>query len=89
MNLVAKEFCACNLNKDGVLILSEFAGAASELADGAIIVNPHDIESVAHAINSAYLMDDDRIYQNMKKLQKKIRKNNIYKWVDSFIDAVY
>jgi len=89
MNLVAKEFCACNLNKDGALILSEFAGAASELADGAIIVNPYDIESVAHAINSAYLMDDDRKFQKMKKMQKKIRKNNIFKWVDSFIDTVY
>ena len=45
MNLVAKEYCACSIEEDCVLILSEFAGAAEQLRNGALLVNPHDIEA--------------------------------------------
>ena len=47
MNLVAKEFCAAQVRDEGVLILSEFAGAADQLRNGAVLVNPYDIEKVA------------------------------------------
>ena len=47
MNLVAKEFCASRVDDGGVLVLSEFAGAAKELKCGALLVNPYDTEGVA------------------------------------------
>jgi trehalose 6-phosphate synthase len=51
MNLVSKEFCACRTDLRGVLILSEFAGAAAELKCGALLVNPHDVPVTAFAIS--------------------------------------
>ncbi|MHC1725948.1 MAG: trehalose-6-phosphate synthase [Syntrophobacteraceae bacterium] len=53
MNLVAKEYCASKVKNDGVLILGEFAGAAASLHNGALLVNPYDIEGVADAIKRA------------------------------------
>jgi trehalose-6-phosphate synthase len=55
MNLVAKEYCACSL-EDGVLILSEFAGAAPQLQPDALLVNPNDVEGVADTIAQAWAM---------------------------------
>jgi trehalose 6-phosphate synthase len=56
MNLAAKEYCACSIEEDCVLILSEFAGAAAQLGGGALLVNPHDVEGVAEAIRIAHAM---------------------------------
>ena len=56
MNLVAKEFCACQIDGAGVLVLSEFAGAAAQLQEGALLVNPHDIEGMADALKAAFDM---------------------------------
>jgi len=87
MNLVAKEYCACNQYNDGVLILSEFAGAAFQLKSGALIVNPYDSRGVADAIYRAFKMDKEEIFRRMSRLKKKIRKDNIYRWLDSFTSA--
>ena len=56
MNLVAKEFCACSLEEDSVLILSQFAGAAAQLGRAALVVNPYDVEQTADAIYNAFRM---------------------------------
>jgi trehalose 6-phosphate synthase len=87
MNLVAKEYCACNVSKKGVLFLSEFAGAATQLQNGALLVNPYDVEGVAKAIHQAYHMDDKEKRQRMRKMQEIIRKYDIFWWVDSFLQA--
>jgi len=58
MNLVAKEFVASRVDEDGILMLSEFAGAASEL-DGAVVVNPYDVESVADTLERCLAMTID------------------------------
>lgn len=87
MNLVAKEFCAANIDGKGVLILSEFAGAAAQLHRGALMVNPYDREGVAEAIFRAYTMDRQERKSRMQKLREKIRKQNIFWWVDSFLLA--
>jgi trehalose 6-phosphate synthase len=87
MNLVAKEYCAANVMEDGVLILSEFAGAAAELQKGALLVNPYDIEGMAEAIHRAFQMDLKEKKRRMKKLRNQIKKNNIFKWADSFLKA--
>jgi trehalose 6-phosphate synthase len=87
MNLVAKEYCACSLEDNGVLILSEFAGAADELADGALLVNPFDIEAVADALFQAVTMGDEERAQRMQRLRKTVREHNIYRWVELFLAA--
>ncbi|HEY9746360.1 MAG TPA: trehalose-6-phosphate synthase, partial [Oculatellaceae cyanobacterium] len=84
MNLVAKEYCASRLNNDGVLILSEFAGAAYEL-EQAILVNPSDTEEVADAIYQALQMEPTLQQANMRKLRKTIAENDIHRWVQSFL----
>lgn len=50
MNLIAKEYCVASVDNDGILILSEFAGAASQMQRKAVLVNPHDINGVVDAI---------------------------------------
>jgi trehalose 6-phosphate synthase/phosphatase len=87
MNLVAKEYCACSLEDNGVIILSEFAGAAEQLRDGAIMVNPFDIEGVAEAIHEAVLMDPDDRRSRMHPLRESIRREDIYHWVEAFVAA--
>jgi trehalose-6-phosphate synthase len=58
MNLVAEEYCACNVNEDGVLIMSECAGAAEQLHPEAVLVNPHDVEEVAGSIAAACTINE-------------------------------
>jgi trehalose 6-phosphate synthase len=89
MNLVAKEYCACNVTEDGVLIMSEFAGAAAQLHPEAILVNPHDVEEVAGSIAAACDMPLPERRRRMKALRRKIQKSDIYWWVDSFLEAVF
>jgi len=87
MNLVSKEYCACNVDSDGVLILSEFAGSAAQLHRGAIMVNPYDIEGMAEAINRAVTMPDDERRARMRRLRNNVRRENIFWWTDSFLRA--
>lgn len=87
MNLVAKEFCASNIEENGVLILSEFAGAAAQLQRGAIIVNPHDIEEISAAIYKAYSMSKEEKRERMRKMRQIVRKQNIFWWVNSYLEA--
>jgi trehalose 6-phosphate synthase len=89
MNLVAKEYCACNITEDGVLIMSEFAGAAAQLHPEAILVNPYDVEEVAGSIAGACDMPLPERRRRMRVLRRKIQKSDIYRWVDSFMEAVF
>ena len=82
MNLVAKEYCAANIDKSGVLILSESAGAASQLRRNSLLVNPYDIEGVANAIHRAYHMSVNERQMRMQRLRKSIAKRDIFWWVD-------
>lgn len=87
MNLVAKEYCACNASETGVLILSEFAGAAAQMQEFAYLVNPYDLEGVARAINRAFHWDKDERKAMMASLREHVRSYNIFWWVDSFLQA--
>ncbi len=87
MNLVSKEYCASSIDNDGILILSEFAGAAEQMAKGAIVVNPYDIEGTADAIYSAYIMDPEERRQRMRILRAEVRRNNVKKWIEWFLHA--
>lgn len=81
MNLVAKEYCASSIDNNGVLILSEFAGAAEQMAKGAIIVNPYDLEGTADAIYHAYIMGDEERQRRMRILRAEVRRNDVKRWL--------
>jgi trehalose-6-phosphate synthase len=84
MNLVAKEFVATRHENDGSLILSRFAGASQEL-QGAIIINPYDIEKSADAIKVALEMTKEEQVQRMRQMRLVIVRNNIYSWAASLL----
>lgn len=87
MNLVAKEFCAAKADKDGVLILSEFAGAATQMHSDALLVNPYDARAVADAIHLACRMDPVERRHRMERLRRGIRRQDIYWWSRAFCTA--
>ena len=84
MNLVAKEFVASRNQNDGSLILSRFAGASQEL-QGAIIINPYDIEKSADAIKVALEMSSEEQNQRMMQMRMVIVRNNIYFWAATLL----
>jgi len=84
MNLVAKEFCACRGDELGVLVLSEFAGAAAELGCGALIVNPYDTDGVAAALHSALRMQQQEQRARMRAMRESIRVRDVFNWARSF-----
>jgi len=87
MNLVAKEYCACRIEENGVLILSQFAGAAEQLKNGAMLVNPYDVEEMADTIAEAFQMTDAERTARMKRMRRVVRDENVFRWVDSFLKA--
>ncbi|HYR87396.1 MAG TPA: trehalose-6-phosphate synthase [Terriglobia bacterium] len=87
MNLVAKEFCASRIDNRGVLVLSEFAGAAEELKCGAMLVNPHDTETVAGVLDVALSMDESEQSSRMKSMRLQIRDHDVFNWYRAFRTA--
>ncbi len=87
MNLVAKEYVAARFDEDGVLLLSEFAGAADELKT-ALRINPHDIDGLKNTIVRAAEMPEDERRKRMRALRKKVRENDVAKWSRSFLDTL-
>ena len=88
MNLVAKEYIAAQSEKDpGVLVLSRFAGAADEL-DGAVIVNPYDIEAVAEAMHLGLIMSLDERQDRWRRLFAQIQERDIVYWRQRFVEAL-
>jgi trehalose 6-phosphate synthase len=85
MNLVAKEYVAAQNPADpGVLVLSKFAGAANELTT-ALIVNPHDVESMARTIGMAFSMPAPERRMRWEAMMTKLRSGNIQQWFESFL----
>jgi alpha,alpha-trehalose-phosphate synthase [UDP-forming] len=84
MNLVAKEFLAARHDELGVLILSQFTGAARELRD-ALLINPYDTDQTAEAIRVALEMDPEEKQMRMHRMRKIIREHNIYRWAGSLV----
>lgn len=87
MNLVAKEYCMCHPEGDAVLILSEFAGAATELGRDALLVNPFDETGIAEAIYQAYTMPRKERARRMRRLKQRVKRHTIFDWVKAFLDA--
>jgi trehalose 6-phosphate synthase/phosphatase len=87
MNLVAKEFAASRVDEDGVLILSEFAGAADELTD-ALLVNPYDIDGTADSIHHALTMGAAERLRRMRSLREAVARHDVHRWVESFVEQL-
>jgi len=79
MNLVAKEFVASRDDEQGVLVLSQFTGAAHELHE-ALIVNPYHIEQTAEALYRALSMPDFEQRERMRSMRALVRDFNVYRW---------
>jgi trehalose 6-phosphate synthase/phosphatase len=87
MNLVAKEFVASRVDDDGVLLLSEFAGAAAEL-NGAITVNPYDVDGVADSIYRALSTPPEERRARMRGLRRRVCEHDVHRWTRTFIEQL-
>lgn len=88
MNLVAKEFVACqNPDDPGVLVLSRFAGAARQL-DAALIVNPHDMDDVVDALQKGLHMPRAERIERWQQLMDNVSTENVSSWRDDFVAAL-
>lgn len=87
MNLVAKEFIASRTDKSGVLILSEMAGAAQEMSE-ALLINPNNYNQIADAIHQAIDMPPEEQKKRVTILQKRLKRYNVEKWANDFMDAL-
>ncbi|HVL67487.1 MAG TPA: bifunctional alpha,alpha-trehalose-phosphate synthase (UDP-forming)/trehalose-phosphatase [Vicinamibacterales bacterium] len=84
MNLVAKEFLASRVDEDGVLVLSEFAGAAAELGE-AIVVNPYDVDAVAEAMRRALSMPLEERRARMRPMRRRVLEYDVHAWAGAFM----
>ncbi len=84
LNLVAKEYVACKSSGDGVLVLSEFAGAAAEMGE-ALLVNPYDEEELSAMIARSLSLCETEKRDRMMALYRRVHKNNVFAWGDRFV----
>ncbi len=88
MNLVAKEFCASSVADGGVLVLSSFAGSASQLGSGALMVDPRDADGLARAIHRGVTMDRGERHWRMAILRSAVRDADVRAWAANALDAL-
>ncbi|HEX8651062.1 MAG TPA: bifunctional alpha,alpha-trehalose-phosphate synthase (UDP-forming)/trehalose-phosphatase [Pyrinomonadaceae bacterium] len=88
MNLVAKEFIACKRGESGVLVLSEFAGAAAEMGE-AFLVNPYDEERTADVLERALQLPAAERRERMSALFRRVQRNNVFAWGERFLNNLY
>jgi alpha,alpha-trehalose-phosphate synthase [UDP-forming] len=87
MNLVAKEYVAAQAGGDGVLVLSEFAGAASELEE-AVVVNPYEPDAVAYGIETALSLPVEERRARMAALLERVRRHDVHWWTSEFLQLL-
>jgi trehalose 6-phosphate synthase/phosphatase len=87
MNLVAKEFVASRTDDDGVLVLSERAGAAAELR-AALLVDPHDVDGLARAYDAALSMSAAERRVRMRRLREAVRRHDVFAWAGACVDEI-
>ena len=84
MNLVAKEFVAARSDGGGVLVLSEFAGAAAELGE-AVRVNPYDVARTAEAFHAALMMNEEERRARMRALRQRVLAHDVHRWAKTYL----
>ncbi|GAX74440.1 hypothetical protein CEUSTIGMA_g1889.t1 [Chlamydomonas eustigma] len=88
MNLVSYEYVACQSDNAGVLVLSEFAGAAQSLGAGAILVNPWNITDTAQAIADALTMSEEERRERHRQNYMHVQTHTAQNWADNFISEL-
>jgi len=88
MNLVAKEFISSRFDEGGMLVLSQFTGAARELSD-AVLVNPYDIEEFSDNIFAALNLPEEERKKRMVKMREAVRNNNIFRWAGKILSELF
>ena len=88
MNLVAKEYVAARSDERGVLVLSEFTGAADELGKGALLCNPHDIDGLKDILLRAASMPPREVRTRMRRLRRIVMEHDVAAWSRSFLDTL-
>jgi len=89
MNLVAKEYVAAqDPENPGVLVLSRFAGAAHELGEGALLVNPYDVETIADALARAASMPLEQRRQRYQAMMEAVTTNDVFHWCRHYLDQL-
>lgn len=88
MNLVAKEYVASKLDKYGVLVLSEMAGASKELLES-ILINPNDVDQMVEALKEALTMPKSEQFRRIESMQTSLKKYNIHHWVKIFMERLH
>ena len=84
MNLVAKEFVASQVDERGVLLLSRFAGAAEEI-DGAVLINPFNLDGFVSALRTALEMPGEERRRRMRRMRRRLKNNTIFDWLESIL----
>ena len=84
MNLVAKEFVAGQVDERGVLLLSRFTGAAEEI-DGAVLINPFNVDGFVSAIRTALDMPAEERRRRMRRMRRRLQNNTIFDWMDAIL----
>lgn len=87
MNLVCKEYVASQIDHLGILILSEFAGAAIQMREGALLVNPFDIDGIANTIYKALTLSDTENKHRIRYLRRQVKRYDIFWWVKMYLTA--
>ena len=87
MNLVAKEFVASRGDEDGVLMLSEFAGASNELVE-AVTVNPYDVDTMASTLKRVLTMPLEERLNRMRALRRRVLASSVSQWADTFLGVL-
>jgi trehalose 6-phosphate synthase/phosphatase len=86
MNLVAKEYVACQVSDPGVLVLSRFAGASETMRE-ALLVNPYNVDATAASLHRALTMEESERRSRMAALRWRERRSNVHAWVNDFLAA--
>jgi trehalose 6-phosphate synthase len=87
MNLVAKEYVLSQADNRGVLVLSEFAGAAAQLGESCLLVNPYNVKQVAATLARALSMGESEKKRRLENMRRTLRRHDVFWWVDNFLRA--
>lgn len=87
MNLVAKEFIACNVDERGVLVLSRFTGAAEEIED-AVFINPFNVDGVVAGLRRAVAMPRGERQARMQRMRTRLANATIFDWLETILARV-
>jgi len=87
MNLVAKEYVLCQADNRGVLVLSEFAGAAAQLGESCLLVNPYSVREVSEAILEALSMPSQEKKRRLRNMRQTLRRHDVSWWTRNFLLA--